>query len=180
MGRKWSEPRRNGRGYRGPSFEAWPQAGVHLADSLEVETTCSRPELASPEAARSKITALIADDEAHVRVYLRYVLRSLGVTKIWEAGNGLEALNLFAAHAPTVVLLDVTMPVLCGRGVVETLAARFPHAAVIMVSSQSEHETVKRFADLGALGYVLKQQPREVVTRMIAEALDSLELGGET
>jgi DNA-binding NarL/FixJ family response regulator len=77
------------------------------------------------------------------------------------------------------VLLDVNMPVLNGEGVVQELARNFPDAAVIVVSSQSEHQLIKRFAEIGAIGYVLKQQPREVVTEMIAEALDSLDLDGE-
>ncbi len=137
------------------------------------------PEIAASSDARARITALIVDDEPHVRAYLRLVLRSLGVVTIWEAGDGAEALQLFAAHEPTVVLLDVNMPVLNGEGVVQELARNFPDAAVIVVSSQSEHQLIKRFAEIGAIGYVLKQQPREVVTEMIAEALDSLDLDGE-
>ena len=130
------------------------------------------------EEARSRITALIADDEPHVRTYLRLILRSLGITTVWEAGDGAEALNVYAAHRPDVVLLDVNMPVLSGAGVIEGLARRFPEAAVIIVTSQSEHHAVKRFAELGAIGYVLKQQPREVVAGMIAEAIDLLDLEG--
>ncbi len=137
------------------------------------------PEVAASSDARARITALIVDDEPHVRAYLRLVLRSLGVVTIWEAGDGTEALQLFAVHEPTVVLLDVNMPLLGGEGVVQELARNFPSAAVIVVSSQSEHQLIKRFAEIGAIGYVLKQQPREVVTEMIAEALDSLDLDGE-
>ncbi len=134
------------------------------------------PEPLSPAGERARITALIADDEPHVRAYLRLILRSLGVTTIWEAGDGAEALTVYSETQPTVVLLDVNMPVLSGEGVIFGLAARFPDAAVIIVTSQSEHHTVKRFAELGAIGYVLKQQSREVVTEMIADALDSLDL----
>jgi len=122
---------------------------------------------------------LIADDEPHVRTYLRMVLRSLGVTTVWEAGDGAEALHVYEQHEPTVVLLDLNMPVLSGEGVVRGLARRFPEAAVIMVTSQSEHQTVRRFAELGAIGYVLKQQPREALSQTIAGILDSLDLDGE-
>jgi DNA-binding NarL/FixJ family response regulator len=131
---------------------------------------------ASPSADRARITALIADDEPHVRAYLRLVLRSLGVVTVWEAGDGVEALRIYEEQVPTFVLLDVNMPMLTGEGVIHALAQRFPEAAVVIVTSQSEHETVKRFAGLGAIGYVLKQQPREVMTGMIAEALDLLDL----
>ncbi len=141
-----------------------------------VEPSILHDEQAAPDSARARISALIADDEPHVRTYLRLVLRSLGVTTIWEAGDGAETLHLYELHQPTVVLLDLNMPVLSGEGVVQGLARRFPQAAVIMVTSQSEHQTVKRFAEYGAIGYVLKQQPRKVVTEMIADALDSLDL----
>jgi DNA-binding NarL/FixJ family response regulator len=141
-----------------------------------VSPILSPAESVLPVAARARITALIADDEPHVRAYLRLVLRSLGVTTMWEAGDGVEALRVYEDQAPSVVLLDVNMPMLTGEGVIHALAQRFPEAAVVVVTSQSEHETVKRFAELGAIGYVLKQQPREVVTKMIAEALDLLDL----
>jgi DNA-binding NarL/FixJ family response regulator len=141
-----------------------------------VDLTVLPQPAATPASARGRITALLADDEPHVRAYLRLVLHSLGVMTVWEAGDGAEALHLFEQHRPTVVLLDLNMPVLNGEGVIHGLAERFPEAAVIVVTSQSEHQTVKRFAEIGAIGYVLKQQPREVVAHMIAEAIDSLDL----
>jgi CheY-like chemotaxis protein len=134
---------------------------------------------ASAEEARARITALIADDEPHVRAYLRLILRSLGVVSVWEAGDGSQALKLYEERRPDVVLLDVNMPVMSGDVVVDTLVRNFPEAAVIVVTSQSEHRLIKRFADLGVIGYVLKQQPREQVTEMIAEALDLLDLDGK-
>lgn len=142
-----------------------------------MDSLTAQPISAPANPARARLTALIADDESHVRRYLRLVLNSLGVTTIWEAGDGAEALQVYAEQKPGVVLLDLNMPVLGGEGVVQGLARKFPEAAVIIVTSQSEHHTVKRFAEIGAIGYVLKQQSREVVTEMIAEALDSLDCG---
>ena len=141
---------------------------------MDFRTAQPLPAPAKP--ARAHLTALIADDESHVRRYLRLVLNSLGLTTIWEAGDGAEALQIYAERKPSVVLLDLNMPVLGGEGVIESLARKFPEAAVIVVTSQSEHHTVKRFAEIGAIGYVLKQQPREIVTEMLAEAIDSLDV----
>lgn len=135
-------------------------------------------EHSTPTPASGSITALIADDEAHVRTYLRLVLRALGISMVWEANDGREAVEMYAQHRPTIVLLDVNMPLLSGEDVIRELAGRFPEAAVIVVTSQSEHQTVKRFVEMGAIGYVLKQQPREVVINMIAEAIDLLEVEG--
>ena len=68
-------------------------------------------------------SALIIDDEAHVRVYLRMLLQSVGVTTVWEAVDGKEAVALFALHRPEVVLLDLAMPGMNGP----ELARRMSH-----------------------------------------------------
>jgi len=109
---------------------------------------------------------------------LRLVLNSLGVTTVWEAADGVQALALFQQHQPVVMMLDVNMPVMSGEDVILRLAEIDPNAAVIMVSAENELETVKRFAGIGAIGYVLKFVPREKITRTLAEIFESL-LGEE-
>ena len=51
----------------------------------------------------SKQTALIADDESHVRTYLKALLTSMGLEVIGEATNGDEAVRLFGQHHPGLV-----------------------------------------------------------------------------
>ena len=120
-------------------------------------------------------TALIVDDEAHVRAYLCLTLHSLGISTIWESGNGVDALELYVRHRPSFVLLDVNMPSLPGAETMERLVNLDPGVAVIVVTSDSGHHTVRRLLDLGAMGYVLKQRP----SAELREALQEL-LGGIT
>jgi PleD family two-component response regulator len=49
------------------------------------------------------LSALVVDDEAHVRAYLRVILNLLGVTKICEACDGEEAVRVFQENRPSVV-----------------------------------------------------------------------------
>ncbi len=134
---------------------------------------------AGAAAAFAATTALIVDDEAHVRSYLRLVLRTLGVITMWEAADGREALELYEAHRPTVVLLDVSMPVMGGDEMMRKLTAIDPDAVVIVVTSQNDYEIVKRFVRLGATSYVLKHLPREEIAEMIADVLLRLGQGAE-
>lgn len=120
------------------------------------------------------ITALVVDDEPHVRTYLRLVLNLLGVSTVWEAADGVQALALYQQHRPVVMMLDVNMPMMSGEDVILQLADIDSSAAVIMVSAENELETVKRFAGIGAIGYVLKFLPREKVTKTLAEIFESL------
>jgi len=120
-------------------------------------------------------SALIVDDEPHVRVYLRMLLQSLGVTTVWEAADGKEAVALYALHRPPVVLLDLAMPVVAGEQVFRELQAIDPEVAVIVVTSQSSLKTVQAIHELGAIAYLLKHTPREQMEKTLNEALDSLD-----
>jgi len=66
-------------------------------------------------------TALIADDEAPLRQFLRKRLAALWpeLRVVAEAGNGVEAAGLIAEHAPTVAFLDIKMPGLSGLEVAQ-------------------------------------------------------------
>ena len=117
-------------------------------------------------------SALIVDDEAHVRVYLRMLLQSLGVKTFWEAGDGLQAIALYKEHLPGVVLLDVNMPVMTGREVMEEFQHLNPRAAVVVVTSQHGLQSVQDFRRLGAVGYVLKHTPTAQTKVLLETALD--------
>jgi two-component system chemotaxis response regulator CheY len=120
-------------------------------------------------------SALLVDDEAHVRVYLRMLLQSVGVTTVWEAADGKEAVELYKLHRPPVVLLDLAMPVVGGEQVFRDLQAIDPEVAVIIVTSQSSLKTVQAIHQLGAIAYLLKHTPREQMVKTLDEALDSLD-----
>ena len=145
-----------------------------------MERSSARPAVAGhPASAFAAISALIVDDEPHVSAYLRMLLRSLGVTAIWEAAGGELALELYRQHRPSVMLLDVSMPGMSGDEVLRELMAIDPDAAVVVVTSQNDHEIVQRFAQLGAMGYVLKYLPKEQVCRALAEAMEPLLAGND-
>lgn len=107
------------------------------------------------------------------------MLGLLGVTQIHEAGNGADGVALFEQIQPTVVLLDVNMPVMSGDRAIQQILALDPEAAVIVVTSDSQHATVKHFRDLGAMGYVLKHQSAEEVRAMLDEALGCFVVGDD-
>jgi DNA-binding NarL/FixJ family response regulator len=118
------------------------------------------------------LTALIVDDEPHVHVYLRILLKQLGVETVWDAAEGYAAIELAAAHNPDVVLLDVNLPHLNGMEVLAKLKAANPRMYVIVVSVESKPETLVQANELGADGYVLKHLPRAKVLEKLSEVFD--------
>ena len=67
-------------------------------------------------------TVLIVDDDPAIRRMLVEVLALEGYPTE-TAANGQEALDLLARSGPRIILLDLLMPIVDGRGVVTQLAA---------------------------------------------------------
>jgi two-component system, chemotaxis family, chemotaxis protein CheY len=120
-------------------------------------------------------TALIVDDEAHVRAFLRLVLKELGIETVWEADDGAKGLAALAEHKPQLMLLDVNMPVMNGLEVLEQAMRSHPETAVVVITSQSAIQTVHSAHRLGAAAYLLKHSPRADALKTLREVLDGLE-----
>jgi AmiR/NasT family two-component response regulator len=81
------------------------------------------------------------------------MLRELGYQVVGEAADGATAREMAAQLEPDVVLLDIAMPVLDGLTVAEHIAGG---PAVVMVTAFSQEASVRRAAEVGAMGYLVK------------------------
>lgn len=117
---------------------------------------------------------LLADDHTLVRAGLRALLDGMdGVTVVAEADNGEEAVALALAHAPEVVLLDITMPGLNGLQAAERILAQSPRTRVVILSMHAAEEYVNRALALGVSGYLLK----DAATLELQAALEAVSAG---
>jgi DNA-binding LytR/AlgR family response regulator len=111
-------------------------------------------------------TALIADDEEAPRQQLRAALAAAWpeLDVVAEAGNGVDAWDLFLEHEPQVCFLDVRMPGLTGLDV----ARRIDGAArVVFVTAYGDHALAA--FDAGAIDYVMKPVDPQRLARTIAK-----------
>lgn len=120
---------------------------------------------------RGKI--LLVDDEAHIRIFVALILKSLGKPVITEAANGEEAITAYKAGRHEVVLLDVNMPHLDGIETLRRLKELNPDCVVIMLTSLANRETVERALELGAVNYIRKDTPKEEIAKALAETIDA-------
>lgn len=121
------------------------------------------------------INALIVDDEAHVRLFVKMLLNQQGIEDTWEAGDGAQALTMVTQHRPELVMLDINLPMMSGLEVLAALQEQQPGLPVIMMSAQSSMKTVLECVKLGALAYILKHSPKDEAEKMLGEALDRLD-----
>jgi DNA-binding NarL/FixJ family response regulator len=115
------------------------------------------PEDGGAAARSGPIRVVLADDHTIFRQGLKRLLdedRRFAV--VAEANDGREALDAVKAHAPEVVLMDLTMPGLSGLEATRRLRKANPEAHVLILSVHSDEEYIARAFEAGAVGYVLK------------------------
>ncbi len=104
---------------------------------------------------------LIADDDPRMRQVLKQIVGGLAST-VYEAADGAEAIAIFAAERPEMVLMDLRMKPLDGLRATAQIRARFPDARIAIVSQYDELELRIEAARVGACAYVLKDQLQEL------------------
>ena len=113
----------------------------------------AEPTPASP--GRPQRRAVVAEDEALIRMDVVETLREGGYDVVGEASNGQEAIDLAKEHRPDVVVMDIKMPVMDGITAAERIAAD-RIAPVVLLTAFSQTELVERARDAGAMAYVVK------------------------
>ena len=100
---------------------------------------------------------LLVDDDPSLRMLYRFNLEASGI-EVVEAADGASALESLEGALPDVVLLDVMMPGLDGWGVAERLAAepRTRELPVIFITARADDTALRRGAELGVAGYLVK------------------------
>src|SRR5690606_36197883 len=82
-----------------------------------------------------QLRVLVVDDDADQRLLLRRLFGRAGIADVIEASNGREALDVIEDVAPSIVVLDLAMPVLSGYDVLPDLVAAAPRARVVVLSN---------------------------------------------
>ncbi len=102
-------------------------------------------------------TVLMVEDEEMLRTAVSKILRKEGFSVI-EAGDGTTGARLFRDNELEidVVLLDVTLPGMSGREVLEELRRIRPEVKVILTSAFSQDKALSSIGDQPSWGYVRK------------------------
>lgn len=105
---------------------------------------------------------LVIDDDALVTSGIRTIIE-MGTKdfpesyKVCAVGdNGREALKLYAAHKPDIVLMDIRMPKMDGIAAGQQLMTDYPEAKLIFLTTFLEDEYIVEALKLGAKGYLMK------------------------
>jgi DNA-binding NarL/FixJ family response regulator len=120
------------------------------------------------------IKVLLADDHTMFRQGLKEMLATdEGIEVVGEAENGEEALELAGEMLPDVLILDVDMPVMGAREVLERLIGISPMPRVVVATMYDDPRLVRELLALGASAYLVKSASLEELLAAVHAAAKS-------
>ena len=119
----------------------------------------------------NRISVLIVDDQSLFREALRTLLSANDDIKIiGEAENGEAAIRLANNLKPSVILMDLRMPVMDGVTATKRITKQTPECKVIILTTFDDDEYVFDGLRAGAVGYLLKDVKSEKLFEAIFAA----------
>jgi len=126
---------------------------------------------AKKELQRQIIRVLIVDDDTEIRNGLRWVIdHSTGFVCVGAHARFDDAVLTIEDDAPDVVLMDIGMPERNGIECVEILKEKYPDIHCLMLTVHSDDEKIFQSLRVGAVGYLLKKTPPEMLLAAIRDA----------
>ena len=114
------------------------------------------------------IRVALVDDQAMVRVGLRMILESEPDIEVCcEAADGADAVELFAAHQPDVVLMDIRMPGVDGLTATSAVTRAHPDAKVVILTTFDDDEYLYGALRAGASGFMLKSADGDTLVNAV-------------
>jgi chemosensory pili system protein ChpA (sensor histidine kinase/response regulator) len=140
----------------------------HISNESQEETISSQQ--LQPINTVPKI--LLADDSAYLRQRVLQALQREHY-EVVEAKDGMEAVEQLLENTPDIFLLDIEMPNLNGYDVLNVIR-EYPELArvkTIMLTSRTSEKHKLRAQELGALAYLPKPCPQDILLKTISELL---------
>jgi response regulator RpfG family c-di-GMP phosphodiesterase len=118
---------------------------------------------------------LLVDDEPRLRQALVRLMRGDGF-ECFEAGSGVEALEVLAQQPVDLVISDMRMPYMDGAELLRAVHERYPSIAVVMITAVNDVQVAVDCIAMGAMDYLTKPFVLEEVRIRIAQVLEKRRL----
>jgi DNA-binding NarL/FixJ family response regulator len=129
---------------------------------------------------QAKIAVVVVDDDPFVCASLETILNAQSDMSVTGTGTcGLEAVECFEACSPDILLMDIQMPRGGGLEAAESILKTHPDARIVFLTTFSDDEYIVRALQLGAKGYLIKQDVSDIAPALRSVMAGQSVLGGE-
>ncbi len=112
---------------------------------------------------------IIVDDDALVTASLKIILEANPDIEVLATGtSGVEAVKLYDAHKPDILLMDIRMEQMDGLEASGKIIAAHPEAKILLLTTFADDEYIVKAIHTGAKGYILKQDFESVAPAITA------------
>lgn len=119
------------------------------------------------------VKVLLADDHSLFREGVRSLLEDQDdIEIVGEAEDGLEAIRMASKVKPTVILMDINMPVMDGVEATRAILRNNARIGIIILTMYPQDEHVFEALRAGAKAYLLKDTRSKVLLEVIRKVHD--------
>lgn len=112
---------------------------------------------------------VIVDDDKLVSLSLKTILEASDEVEVLAMGkNGMEAVELYRQYKPEILLMDIRMDSMTGIEAAKNIMEEFPFARILFLTTFSDDEYIIQALNIGAKGYILKQDFESILPALKA------------
>lgn len=127
-----------------------------------------------------KMKVVVVDDDQLVSLSLKTILEASGEVHVMVMGNnGQMAIELYEAHKPDILLMDIRMDTMTGLEAAKQILKEDSTAKILFLTTFSDDEYIAEALHIGAKGYILKQEFESIVPALKAVYSGQSVFGGE-
>lgn len=121
---------------------------------------------------------VIVDDDKLVSSSLKMILEAeTGLEVVGIGSNGQEAIELYRALKPDILLMDIRMDGMSGLEAGAKIIEEDQQAKILFLTTFSDNEYIVKAFQIGAKGYILKQNYESLIPSLKAVYLGQRVLG---
>lgn len=122
---------------------------------------------------------IVEDNATFANTVVHFLSRFTDTTVAALVSTGEAALEQLPQHTVDLVLIDVSLPTMSGIELVSAIRQTRPDLRCVMLSGHHELDYVRRALAAGAQGYVLKENPLDLIEAVRAVAAGDMFLSAE-
>lgn len=116
---------------------------------------------------------LLVDDAAFMRMMVKDTLTKAGYTDLYEAADGLQAVETYAEIQPDLVIMDITMPNMDVLEALKAIKGKDPNAVVVMCSAMGQESMVIEAIKSGAKDFIVKPFKPDRILKTVSSIVDA-------